>query len=113
MTSDKKSKLQLAAFKLFHEQKGPVEAKFMKLLREKEPGHWDDEYDEACKKVQSLFSVACKLAFRWGDENPPGAVFEIPDRHRVLIDELAQEVAGFSESEYNTALEYGFQTTIF
>jgi len=112
-SSDKKTKLLQAGVEIFHEKKGPAKVEFLRLLRQKTPGHWDDEYEEAHKKVETLFKHACKLAFRWGDENPPGATFEIPDKHRVLIDELAQGAEGFTEVEYNLALEYGFSTTIF
>lgn len=88
-------------------------SKFLKQLKERLPGYKDAEYTSARERVNKLFDTACKIAFRWVNENRPGAEFELPDRDGKVLYELKELCESFSDDEYNTALEYGFQKTIF
>lgn len=93
--------------------KGRIEKNLLPKLKETVPGYSDSQYVSAYSRVEALFNAACKLVFQWTTENPPGAVFELPDTERVFIDELMKHCNGFSDEDYNTALAYGFEVTIF
>ncbi len=100
------------AVELFSE-KSRLDKNLLPKLKEEIPGYSDPQYVSAYSRVEALFNLACKLVFQWTTENPPGAIFELPDRNRVFVDELAKECEGFSDEEYNVALAYGFEMTIF
>ncbi|HEY9784990.1 MAG TPA: hypothetical protein V6D17_06265 [Candidatus Obscuribacterales bacterium] len=89
------------------------EKNMLPVLKEKVPGYSDSQYVAVYTRVETLFDTACKLVFQWTTENPPGAIFELPDRDRVFVDELTKRCEGFSEIEYNAALAYAFEMTIF
>lgn len=93
--------------------KSRLDKNLLPKLKEKIPGYSDSQYVSAYSRVEALFDRACKLVFQWTTENPPGATFELPDKERVFVDELAKDCDGFSEEEYNVALAYGFEMTIF
>lgn len=100
------------AVELFAE-KNRLDKNLLPKLKEKIPGYSDPQYVAAYSRVEALFDRACKLVFQWTTENPPGAVFELPDKERVFVDELEKDCDGFSDEEYNAALAYGFEMTIF
>jgi hypothetical protein len=109
--ADEKLLLQ-GAVELFSE-KSRKDKNLLPKLKERIPGYSDPQYVSAYTRVEALFDKACKLVFQWTTENPPGAEFELPDKERVFVDELAKSCDGFSEEDYNAALAYGFEMTIF
>lgn len=109
--ADEKLLLQ-GAVELFCE-KNRSDKNLLPKLKEKIPGYSDPQYVSAYSRVEALFDKACKLTFQWTTENPPGATFELPDRDRVFVDELAKDCDGFTDEDYNAALAYGFEMTIF
>lgn len=109
--ADEKLLLQ-GAVDLFSE-KSRLDKNLLPKLKEKIPGYSDPQYVSAYTRVEALFDKACKLVFQWTTENPPGAEFELPDKERVFVDELSKDCGGFTEEEYNKALAYGFEMTIF
>jgi hypothetical protein len=109
--ADEKLLLQ-GAVELFSE-KSRLDKNLLPKLKEKIPGYSDPQYVAAYSRVEALFDKACKLVFQWTTENPPGAEFELPDKERVFVDELSKDCDGFTEEDYNAALAYGFEMTIF
>ncbi len=109
--ADEKLLLQ-GAVELFSER-SRLDKNLLPKLKEKIPGYSDPQYVSAYTRVEALFDKACKLVFQWTTENPPGAEFELPDKEHVFVDELARDCGGFSEEDYNVALAYGFEMTIF
>ena len=94
-------------------ERSRLDKNLLPKLKERIPGYSDSQYVSAYSRVEALFDMACKLVFQWTTENPPGATFELPDLECVFVDELAKNCDGFSTEEYNTALGYGFEMTIF
>lgn len=88
-------------------------SKFLKQMKERFPGYKDADYTATRERVNKLFDTACKIAFRWVNDNNPGAEFELPDRDGKVLYELKELCEDFTDDEYNLALEYGFQKTIF
>lgn len=82
-------------------------------LKELNPGYSDAQYVSVYGRTEALFDMACKMVFGWASEAETGAIFELPDKGRIFIDELARRCKGFSDEEYNKALAYAFETTIF
>lgn len=82
-------------------------------LKEQNPGYSDAQYVSTYGRTEALFDLACKMVFSWASEAETGAVFELPDRGRIFIDELSRRCKGFSDEDYNKALAYAFETTLF
>ncbi len=113
-TTTDKQELLNAAYSLFCAEADEVSRKdAVKILRDLAPGFTDRQYRTAWNRVSALFDNACRLVFRWGNDNPPGTTFELPDKDRIFLDELAKLSRGFSETQYHEALEYGFRKSIF
>lgn len=82
-------------------------------LQSQMPGHQIDDYQSASRKVIDLFDLACKLAFRWANENAPGVQIDESTLEDIFLQELASKVNGFSYEQYRRALHYGFDRAIF
>ncbi len=102
------------AFGLFAESEiEPGERKAVETLMERHPGYSEEQYRGAWNRVRILFEHACKLVFRWSNENSVGTTFDLPDTRGVFLQELHNQCQGFTHEQYNKALEYGFERTIF
>jgi hypothetical protein len=53
------------------------------------------------------------MAFRWANENPPGAEIDDVAINQVFLGELSMKVPGFSPNQYAEALGYAFENSIF
>ena len=110
---DKKELLD-AAFMLYAECPDEVTRKdAVSLLKERTPGFTDRQYRTAWNRVRTLYDNACRLVFRWANENKPGTTFDLPDTDRIFLDDLCELSRGFDDDQYEIALEYGFRTAIF
>lgn len=102
-----------AAFKIYESAEKPSKKDFVKKLKAAAPGFDDKEYEQAWTRVSNLFEQACKLAFRWANENSPGAEIDLSLIENVFINEIARKCQGFTYAEYSRALTYGFDRGIF
>jgi len=102
-----------AAFRLYGAADKPNRRECMKQLAQAVPGYSEREYTHAWNRVSVLYEYACKLAFRWANENPPGATIESNVVEAIFMDEIAGKCQGFSPEEYAVALTYGFERGIF
>lgn len=113
-TIEEKQELITYAFELFREETDKLSRKeAIDLLKSKVPGFTERQYASAWNRVRALFDNACRLVFRWGTDNPAGTIFELPDRERVFLNELTELCKGFTDEQYDEALEYGFKKAIF
>jgi hypothetical protein len=104
--------LQREAVELFT-TKSRMDKNLLPKLKERIPGFSDAQYVSTYSRVEALFDRACKVVFNWTTENPPGATFNLPDTERIFVNELDKHCPGFTEEDYNAALAYGFEMTIF
>lgn len=103
-----------SAFGLFAESEiEPGERKAVETLMERTPGYSENQYRAAWGRVRTLFENACRLVFRWSNENSVGTTFDLPDTRGVFLQELHNNCQGFTQDQYNRALEYGFERAIF
>lgn len=84
-----------------------------RALETQMPGHQASDYQSAARKVVDLFDLACKLAFRWANENAPGVQIDESTLEDIFLQELASKANGFSYDQYRRALNYGFDRAIF
>jgi len=102
-----------AAFKLYGAADKPNRKECLKQLAVAVPGYTEREYTHAWNQVSVLFEHACKLAFRWANENPPGAIIDSNVVEAIFMEEITMKCKGFSTEEYCEALTYGFDRGIF
>ena len=102
-----------AAFKIYEGAEKPTKRDFIKKLKVEASGFDDKEYEQAWARVSNLFEQACKLAFRWANENTPGSEIDLSLIENVFINEIARKCQGFTYAEYSRALTYGFDRGIF
>ena len=105
--------LLLVAFDVYQQSSRPVKRETIKKLSAALPGRGEKEYSEAWTQISTLFDNACKLAFTWANENPPGAEIDNLVIDQVFLEELERRVPGFSSEQYSQALGYGFENGIF
>ncbi len=77
------------------------------------PGLTERQYASAWNQVHLLFEQACKMAFRWANENPAGAEIDLNMIERIFLEELATKCQGFTREQYRVALAHGFDRGIF
>lgn len=102
-----------AAFDIYLEHEKITRKEFMKKIAAAVPDLSDKEYDQAWTRVSNLFDQACRLAFRWANENEPGAEIDFSVVENLFVTEIAKKCQGFTFSEYSRALSYGFEKGIF
>jgi hypothetical protein len=102
-----------AAFDLYKQTHSPVKRELVKKLAAALPGRGDKAYGAAFGCVHHLFDNACQMAFRWANENPPGAEIDDVAINQVFLGELSMKVPGFSPNQYAEALGYAFENSIF
>lgn len=101
------------AFEIYLNEEKPVKKAFVKQLSQAVPGLDNKEYEQTWTRVSNLFEQACKLAFRWANENSPGSEIDISLIENIFINEIARKCQGFTYAEYAKALDYGFDRGIF
>ena len=102
-----------AALTLYEAAEKPVFKEFIKQMHRAEPGYEEAEYEKAWIMVSALHEHACHLAFRWANENPPGAVIDSRVIDSIFLEEIQTTCPGFTTDEYSRALGYGFERGIF
>lgn len=102
-----------AAFDLYKQNHSPVKRELIKKLSASLPGRGEKAYAAAFGAVHHLFDNACQIAFRWANENPPGAEIDDMAINQVFIGELTHKAPGFSHDQYSEALTYAFENSIF
>jgi len=102
-----------AAFSLYGAADKPTRRECLKQLAQAVPGYSEREYTHAWNRVNMLYEYACKLAFRWANENPPGAVIDSNVVEAIFMEEIMSKCHGFKQEEYAMALNYGFERSIF
>lgn len=101
------------AFSVFISNGQSSNREFLKKVSAAAPGYSKEQYGSVCKRVVELFEHACRYAFRWANENSPGATIDDTVITEVFLDDLARDCAGFTWDEYAQALTYGFDHGIF
>lgn len=102
-----------AAFDLYKETQSPVKRELIKKLAAALPGRGEKAYAAAFACIHNLFDNACQIAFRWANENPPGAEIDDIAINQVFMEELTRRAPGFSAKQYGEALNYAFESSIF
>ena len=102
-----------AALALYTASDKPNRKEGLKQLALAVPGHDERDYTHAWNQVSMLFEYACKLAFRWANENPPGALIDTNVIEQIFMDEIVSKCRGFQRDDYAQALSYGFERSIF
>lgn len=102
------------AFGVFIESEiEPGERQAVESLMQRAPNYSEEQYRAAWSTVRNLFESACRLVFRWSNENSVGTTFDLPDTKGVFLQQLASMCCGFTQEQYDKALEYAFEKTIF
>jgi hypothetical protein len=101
------------AFKIYGSPETPNRKECLRLMASQLPGLSEREYASAWNRVNLLYEQACKLAFRWANENPPGAEIDEEVVEQVFLDEIARKCQGFTRAQYRGALMHGFDRGIF
>lgn len=102
-----------AAFKIYGSPETPNRKECLRLMASQVPGLSERQYASAWNRVNLLYEQACKLAFRWANENPPGAEIDEIVVEQVFLDEIARKCSGFTRAQYIGALLHGFDRGIF
>ncbi|QQR55783.1 MAG: hypothetical protein IPG59_12250 [Candidatus Melainabacteria bacterium] len=102
------------AFGVFTESEiEPGERKAVETMMQRIPDYSEEQYRAAWAIVRNLFDCACHLVFRWSNENSVGTTFDLPDTRGVFLQQLNATCGGFTQEQYDKALEYAFEKTIF
>lgn len=101
------------AFSIYGSPETPSRKECLRLMAKQLPGLSEREYASAWNRVNLLYEQACKLAFRWANENPPGAEIDEEVVESIFLDEIARKCQGFTRDQYRGALMHGFDRGIF
>ncbi len=101
------------AFSIYGSPETPSRKECLRLMAKQLPGLSERQYASAWNRVNLLYEQACKLAFRWANENPPGAEIDEEVVESIFLDEIARKCHGFTRDQYRGALMYGFDRGIF
>lgn len=113
LASDDGLEILQVAFNIYGSPVTPSRKECLRLMASQMPGLSERQYASAWNRVNLLYEQACKLAFRWANENPPGAEIEEEVVETVFLDEIARKCQGFTREQYRGALMYGFDRGIF
>lgn len=110
---DNDGEIIATAFRIYGVEQTPSRRECLKSMAQEVPGLSDRQYASAWNQVHLLFEQACKMAFRWANENPAGAEIDLDTIEHLFLDELAGKCQGFTREQYRAALVHGFDRGIF